>query len=236
MKKKINKIKIKKSVNLNQSKKADKPQVKKSDKKERADALKEAKRVRKEQNIINVEQSIAKLSKALLSMGGVKREKLSEKDKEIIQQKTEELRKARKELYENRKLASLKRRLKQGEKSEEEIKKSLDELKKEMAEQKRYDILTIFHPNDKAAISATLANTKIAVTLMSDDYLWIKNTDVHILDKLRKLPFKVNIWPYKASEKAPAATKSKKRTNNTSEVITAAKAKSKANNLKRFKA
>ena len=71
MKKKINKIKIKKSVNLNQSKKAYKSQVKESDKKERADALKEAKRVRKEQNITNVEQSIAKLSKALLSMGGV---------------------------------------------------------------------------------------------------------------------------------------------------------------------
>ena len=93
-----------------------------------------------------------------------------------------------------------------------------------------------FNNNANAPPGTILANTKIAVTLMSDDYLWIKNTDVHILDKLRKLPFKVNIWPYKASEKAPAATKSKKPTNNTSEVKTAAKSKRKANNLKRFKA
>lgn len=227
-----NNIKAKKSAKLNKSNKKSPEAIKA--KQEKADKLKQEKKERKENNISDVKQSIKALSKALLSMGGVKKDALTEKDKELIKQKSEELRKARKEQYENRRLSCLKRRLKLGEKSEEEIKKSLDELKEEMAKQKRYDILMIFNPNNKTGVVTALSKMKITATFTSDDYVWIKDTDVHVLDKLRKIPIDVNMWPYKASEKPSVEKKSKKPTNNTSEAKKAAKAKRKAANVARF--
>lgn len=233
MKKKAkNNIKAKKSAKLNKSNKKSPEAIKA--KQEKADKLKKEKKERKENNISDVKQSIKALSKALLSMGGVKKNTLTEKDKELVKQKSEELRKARKEQYENRRLSCLKRRLKLGEKSEEEIKKSLDELKEEMAKQKRYDILMIFNPNNKTGVVTALSKMKITATFTSDDYVWIKNTDVHVLDKLRKIPIDVNIWPYKASEKPSVEKKSKKPTNNTSEAKKAAKSKRNAANIARF--
>ena len=227
-----NNIQAKKSAKLNKSNKKSPEAIKA--KQEKADKLKKEKKERKENNISDVKQSIKALSKALLSMGGVKKDTLTEKDKKLIKQKSEELRKARKEQYENRRLSCLKRRLKRGEKSEEEIKKSLDELKEEMAKQKRYDILMIFNPNNKTGVVTALSKMKITATFTSDDYVWIKNTDVHILDKLRKIPIDINIWPYKASEKPSVEKKNKKPTNNTSEVKNAAKSKRKAANITKF--
>lgn len=236
MKKNKKTIKSKKSEKLNNSMVNKKPANKIETKKKNSEKLKKEKKERKEKNITNVQQSIDTLSKALLSMGGVKKEKLTDQDKEKIKKKTDELRTARKKQYEDRKLASLKRRLKQGEKSEEEIKKSLDDLRKEMEEQKRYDILMSFSPNDKVIVNTAIIENKIEVTLLSDDYLWIKNTDVHILNKLRGIPVKAIIWPYKASTKPSVESKDKKPTNNTPEVRKAAKAKRKAANLTKFEA
>lgn len=246
MKKKTKNIKAKKSVTLNKSNKKSPEAIKA--KQEKADKLKKEKNERKEQNITNVQPSIDKLSKALLSMGGVKKTKLTSKDKlalsftqrEVIQKKTEELRELRKQQYEQRRIRSLKRRLKNGEKSEEEMKKSLEDLKKEIAEQKRYDVMMLFNPNEKAAISAALAENKITTTYLGNDYLWIKNTDIHIIAKLRGLPLKFNLWPYKAVEpKEPVAKKAKKAkkpTANTPEVRKAAKARRKSINLAKFMA
>lgn len=244
MKKKTKNIKAKKSVTLNKSNKKSPETIK--TKQERADKLKKEKNERKEQNITNVQPSIDKLSKALLSMGGVKKTELTPKDKEIVKEKTEKLRELRKQQYEQRRLRSLKRRLKQGEKSEEEMKKSLEELKKEMAEQKRYDVLLLFNPKEKEPISAALAENKITATYISNDYLWIKNTDVHIVNKLRGLPLKFNLWPYKAVEpkepkekatKKPTVSKTvKKPTANTVQVRRAAKARRKTTNLAKFMA
>lgn len=235
MKKKTKNIKAKKSVTLNKSNKKSPEAIKA--KQEKADKLKKEKNERKEQNITNVQPSIDKLSKALLSMGGVKKTELTPKDKEIIQKKTEELRELRKQQHEQRRIRSLKRRLKNGEKSEEEMKKSLEDLKKEMAEQKRYDVMMLFNPNEKAAISAALAENKITTTYLGNDYLWIKNTDIHIIAKLRGLPLKFNLWPYKAVEpKEPVAKKAKKPTANTPEVRKAAKARRKSINLAKFMA
>ena len=236
MKKNKKTIKSKKSEKLNNSMVNKKPADKIEAKKKNSEKLKKEKKERKEKNITAVQQSIDALSKALLSMGGVKKEKLTDQDKEKIKKKTDELRAARKKQYEDRKLASLKRRLKQGEKSEEEIKKSLDDLRKEMAEQKRYDILMSFSPNDKVIVNTAIVKNEIEVTLLSDDYLWIKNTDVHILNKLRGIPVKAIIWPYKASTKPSVESKDKKPTNNTLEVRKAAKAKRKAANLTKFEA
>ena len=236
MKKNKKTIKSKKSEKLNNSMVNKKPADKIEAKKKNSEKLKKEKKERKEKNITDVQQSIDALSKALLSMGGVKKEKLTDQDKEKIKKKTDELRAARKKQYEDRKLASLKRRLKQGEKSEEEIKKSLDDLRKEMAEQKRYDILMSFSPNDKVIVNTAIVKNEIEVTLLSDDYLWIKNTDVHILNKLRAIPVKAIIWPYKASTKPSIESKDKKPTNNTLEVRKAAKAKRKAANLTKFEA
>ena len=236
MKKNKKTIKSKKSEKLNNSMVNKKPADKIEAKKKNSEKLKKEKKERKEKNITDVQQSIDALSKALLSMGGVKKEKLTDQDKEKIKKKTDELRAARKKQYEDRKLASLKRRLKQGEKSEEEIKKSLDDLRKEMAEQKRYDILISFSPNDKVIVNTAIVKNEIEVTLLSDDYLWIKNTDVHILNKLRGIPVKAIIWPYKASTKPSVESKDKKPTNNTLEVRKAAKAKRKAANLTKFEA
>lgn len=205
-------------------------------KKANSDKRKKERRERKENNIIDVKQSIDTLSKSLLSMGGVKKEKLSPEDKDRIKKKTEELREARKKQYEQRRLASLKRRLKRGEKSEEEIKKSLEELKKEIAEQKRYDIIMLFNPNDKAAINTALTKAKVSATFISDDYLLIKDTDAHILDKVRGIPIKANIWPYKASKTALKPVKDKKPTTNTTDIKKAAKVARKASNIKRFEA
>lgn len=238
MKKKTKNIKAKKSVTLNKSNKKSPEAIKA--KQEKADKLKKEKNERKEQNITNVQPSIDKLSKALLSMGGVKKTELTPKDKEIIQKKTEKLRELRKQQHEQRRIRSLKRRLKNGEKSEEEMKKSLEDLKKEMAEQKRYDVMMLFNPNEKAAISAALAENKITTTYLGNDYLWIKNTDIHIIAKLRGLPLKFNLWPYKAVEpKEPVAKKAKKAkkpTANTPEVRKAAKARRKSINLAKFMA
>lgn len=238
MKKKTKNIKAKKSVTLNKSNKKSPEAIKA--KQEKADKLKKEKNERKEQNITNVQPSIDKLSKALLSMGGVKKTELTPKDKEAIQKKTEELRELRKQQHEQRRIRSLKRRLKNGEKSEEEMKKSLEDLKKEMAEQKRYDVMMLFNPNEKAAISAALAENKITTTYLGNDYLWIKNTDIHIIAKLRGLPLKFNLWPYKAVEpKEPVAKKAKKAkkpTANTPEVRKAAKARRKSINLAKFMA
>lgn len=238
MKKKTKNIKAKKSVTLNKSNKKSPEAIKA--KQEKADKLKKEKNERKEQNITNVQPSIDKLSKALLSMGGVKKTELTPKDKETIQKKTEELRELRKQQHEQRRIRSLKRRLKNGEKSEEEMKKSLEDLKKEMAEQKRYDVMMLFNPNEKAAISAALAENKITTTYLGNDYLWIKNTDIHIIAKLRGLPLKFNLWPYKAVEpKEPVvkkAKKAKKPTANTPEVRKAAKARRKSINLAKFMA
>ena len=108
------------------------------------------------------------------------------------------------------------------------------EFDEEMAKQKRYDILMIFNPNNKTGVVTALSKMKITATFTSDDYVWIKNTDVHILDKLRKIPIDVNIWPYKASEKPSVEKKSKKPTNNTSEAKKAAKSKRKAANIAKF--
>ena len=254
MKKKTKNIKAKKSVTLNKSNKTvNKTEVAKA-KQEKADKLKKEKNERKEQNITNVQPSIDKLSKALLSMGGVKKTKLTSKDKlalsftqrEVIQKKTEELRELRKQQYEQRRLRSLKRRLKLGKKSEEEMKKSLEELKKEMAEQKRYDVLLLFNPKEKVPISAALAENKITATYISNDYLWIKNTDIHIVNKLRGLPLKFNLWSYKAVEpkepkekaaKKPTVSKTvKKPTANTVQVRRAAKMRRKTTNLAKFMA
>lgn len=237
MKKKTKNIKAKKSVTLNKSNKTvNKTEVAKA-KQEKADKLKKEKNERKEQNITNVQPSIDKLSKALLSMGGVKKTELTPKDKELVKKKTEELRELRKQQYEQRRIRSLKRQLKNGKKSEEEMKKSLEDLKKEMAEQKRYDVMMLFNPNEKAAISAALAENKITTTYLGNDYLWIKNTDIHIIAKLRGLPLKFNLWPYKAVEpKEPVAKKAKKPTANTPEVRKAAKARRKSINLAKFMA
>lgn len=235
MKKNKKTIKSKKSEKLN-SMVNKKPANKTEAKKKNSEKLKKEKKERKEKNITNVQQSIDTLSKALLSMGGVKKEKLTDRDKDKIKKKTDELRAARKKQYEDRKLASLKRRLKRGKKSEEEIKKSLDDLQKEMVEQKRYDILMSFSPNDKTIVNTAIVENKIDVTLLSDDYLWIKNTDVHILNKLRGIPVKAVIWPYKASLKPSVESKDKKPTNNTPEVRKAAKTKRKAANLTKFEA
>lgn len=238
MKKKTKNIKAKKSVTLNKSNKKSPEAIKA--KQEKADKLKKEKNERKEQNITNVQPSIDKLSKALLSMGGVKKTELTPKDKEAIQKKTEELRELRKQQHEQRRIRSLKRQLKNGKKSEEEMKKSLEDLKKEMAEQKRYDVMMLFNPNEKAAISAALAENKITTTYLGNDYLWIKNTDIHIIAKLRGLPLKFNLWPYKAVEpKEPVvkkAKKAKKPTANTPEVRKAAKARRKSINLAKFMA
>ena len=246
MKKKTKNIKAKKSVTLNKSNKTvNKTEVAKA-KQEKADKLKKEKNERKEQNITNVQPSIDKLSKALLSMGGVKKTELTPKDKEVVKEKTEKLRELRKQQYEQRRLRSLKRRLKLGEKSEEEMKKSLEELKKEMAEQKRYDVLLLFNPKEKEPISAALAENKITATYISNDYLWIKNTDIHIVNKLRGLPLKFNLWPYKAVEpkepkekaaKKPTVSKTvKKPTANTVQVRRAAKTRRKTTNLVKFMA
>lgn len=235
MKKKTKNIKAKKSVTLNKSNKKSPEAIKA--KQEKADKLKKEKNERKEQNITNVQPSIDKLSKALLSMGGVKKTELTPKDKEAIQKKTEELRELRKQQHEQRRIRSLKRRLKNGEKSEEEMKKSLEDLKKEMAEQKRYDVMMLFNLNEKAAISAALAENKITTTYLGNDYLWIKNTDIHIIAKLRGLPLKFNLWPYKAVEpKEPVVKKAKKPTANTPEVRKAAKTRRKSINLAKFMA
>ena len=254
MKKKTKNIKAKKSVTLNKSNKTiNKTEVAKA-KQEKADKLKKEKNERKEQNIANNQltldklskAAIDKLSKALLSMGGVKKTELTPQDKELVKKKTEELRELRKQQYEQRRLRSLKRRLKLGEKSEEEMKKSLEELKKEMAEQKRYDVLLLFNQKEKEPISAALAENKITATYISNDYLWIKNTDIHIVNKLRGLPLKFNLWPYKAVEpkepkekatKKPTVNKTvKKPTANTIQVRKAAKARRKTTNLAKFMA
>ena len=177
------------------------------------------------------------MKKILKSMGGVKIEKLSEEDKKKLEASREKIRKERETLYENRRIAALKRRFKNGEKTPEELKKSIEELKAEIKSQKRYDILFIFNSSMKAMVKEALANTNIEVTLLADDYGWIKNTDSHILDKLREiLPPKTSINPYKASVKVEKPkTEEKKPSNNNKDVAAAAKKVRKADKVQAFK-
>lgn len=187
------------------------------EKKIRAENLKKEKAERKAENTKVVVTNEAKpMKKILKSMGGVKIEKLSEEDKKKLKAFREKIRKERETLYENRRIAALKRRFKNGEKTPEELKKSIEELKAEIKSQKRYDILFMFNPSMKAMVKEALANTNIEVTLLADDYGWIKNTDSHILDKLREiLPPKTSINPYEASVKVEKPkTEEKKPSNN----------------------
>lgn len=208
------------------------------EKKIRAENLKKEKAERKAKNNKVVVTNEAKpMKKILKSMGGVKIEKLSEEDKKKLEASREKIRKERETLYENRRIAALKRRFKNGEKTPEELKKSIEELKAEIKSQKRYDILFIFNPSMKAMVKEALANTNIEVTLLADDYGWIKNTDSHILDKLREiLPPKTSINPYKASVKVEKSkTEEKKPSNNNKDVAAAAKKARKANKVQAFK-
>lgn len=171
-----------------------------------------------------------------------------QKDKE---QRSEELKKARKErkemrckrdiLYESRRIASLKRRYKNGEKSPEELKKSIEELRAELQATKKYDILMLFNPTMKTMVKECLINDKIEVTLLADNYCWIKDTDIHILNKLREImPICISICPYKAKPKPKDndmegnKKKEKKPTNNTEEARKEAKKKRKEVNIARF--
>lgn len=173
-----------------------------------------------------------------------------QKDKE---ERSEELKKARNErkemrckrdiLYESRRIASLKRRYKNGEKTPEELKKSIEELRAELQAIKRYDILMLFNPTMKAMIKECLINEKIEYTLLADNYCWIKDTDVHVLNKLREImPIGTSICPYKAKPKPKDSStesnkkKEKKPTNNTFEVKAKAKKERKNTNLIRFDA
>ena len=168
-----------------------------------------------------------------------------QKDKE---ERSEELKKARRErkemrckrdiLYESRRIASLKRRYKNGEKTPEELKKSIEELRIELQATKKYDILMLFNPIMKAMIKECLLNEKIEVTLLADNYCWIKNTDIHILNKLREImPPKTSICPYKAKLKPKdddtedCKKKEKKPSNNTSEAKRKAKENRKSLNI-----
>lgn len=208
------------------------------EKKIRAENLKKEKAERKTKNNKIVVTNEAKpMKKILKSMGGVKIEKLSEEDKKKLEASREKIRKERETLYENRRIAALKRRFKNGEKTPEELKKSIEELKAEIKSQKRYDILFIFNPSMKAMVKEALANTNIEVTLLADDYGWIKNTDSHILDKLREiLPPKTSINPYKALVKVEKPkTEEKKPSNNNKDVAAAAKKARKADKVQAFK-
>lgn len=208
------------------------------EKKIRAENLKKEKAERKTKNNKIVVTNEAKpMKKILKSMGGVKIEKLSEEDKKKLEASREKIRKEREMLYENRRIAALKRRFKNGEKTPEELKKSIEELKAEIKSQKRYDILFIFNPSMKAMVKEALANTNIEVTLLADDYGWIKNTDSHILDKLREiLPPKTSINPYKALVKVEKPkTEEKKPSNNNKDVAAAAKKARKADKVQAFK-
>ena len=208
------------------------------EKKIRAENLKKEKAERKTKNTTLVVTNAANpMKKILKSMGGVKIEKLSEEDKKKLEASREKIRKEREMLYENRRIAALKRRFKNGEKTPEELKKSIEELKAEIKSQKRYDILFIFNPSMKAMVKEALANTNIEVTLLADDYGWIKNTDSHILDKLREiLPPKTSINPYKALVKVEKPkTEEKKPSNNNKDVAAAAKKARKADKVQAFK-
>lgn len=208
------------------------------EKKIRAENLKKEKAERKAKNTKVVVTNEAKpMKKILKSMGGVKIEKLSKEDKKKLEASREKIRKERETLYENRRIATLKRRFKNGEKTPEELKKSIEELKAEIRSQKRYDILFMFNPSMKAMVKEALANTNIEVTLLADDYGWVKNTDSHILDKLREiLPPKTSINPYKASVKVEKPkTEEKKPSNNNKDVAAAAKKARKADKVHAFK-
>lgn len=228
----------KKSANNNNSKNVSNINKKPVSIKKKPEEIKQEKHERKKTNVDANEkptkERIETLTKALQSLGGISKEKLTKEDKVKTLETRKKLIDARKKLYENRKIASLKRRLAQGEKSEEEKKKSLDELKKEMLEQKRYDILTIFATKDKPIINTFLSESKIKTTYIADSYFWIKNTDCHILEKLRGMPVKASIWPYKAVLKPSKPIKEAKPTVNTQEVKKAAKSKRKLVNLNRF--
>lgn len=207
------------------------------EKKIRAENLKKEKAERKSKNNKIVVTNEAKpMKKILKSMGSVKIEKLSEEDKKKLEASRKKIRKERETLYENRRIAALKRRFKNGEKTPEELKKSIEELKAEIKSQKRYDILFIFNPSLKAMVKEALTNTEIKVTLLADDYGWIKNTDSHILSKLREiLPPKTSINPYKASIKVEKPkTEEKKPSNNNKDVAAAAKKTKKAEKIHKF--
>lgn len=222
--------------NITKSSKVNKKPVEIKEKKSRE--LKQKKQERKQENIRVAEEALSKnidkLSASLSSMGGVSKEKLSASDKVKTLKLKKELAEKRKQLHENRRIRSLKRRLSLGEKSEEETKKSIEDLKKELNEQKRYDILTSFSINDKPAVNTFLEKSKIQTTYIGDTYFWVKNTDCHVLEKLRSMPIKAYVWPYKAVLKASKPTKEKKPTNNTSEVKKAAKTKRKLQKMNLF--
>lgn len=228
----------KKSANNNSPKNVSKVNKKPISVKKKPEEVKQEKNERKKANIEANEkptkERIETLTKALQSLGGISKEKLTKEDKVKTLETRKKLIEARKSLYENRRITSLKRRLAQGEKSEEEKKKSLDELKKEMLEQKRFDILTIFAVKDKPVVNTYLTESKIQATYIADTYFWIKNTDCHILEKLRGMPIKASIWPYKAVLKASKPIKESKPTTNTIEVKKAAKTKRKLINLNKF--
>lgn len=170
------------------------------------------------------------LSKILKSMGGVSKTKESPEDKVKLQKARETLRKKREQLYENRRIAALKRRYKRGEKIKEELNVAIEKLKEELAKTKKYDILATFPKPDKEMVKEMLLNERISYSLLSDDYFWIKDTTNSILSRLREImPSQVKIQPYKAKtqNKAVESVKSKKPSNNTTEVIKAAKSKRK---------
>lgn len=237
-KNKKNKISAKKSVKL--TKKVENVKVKPK-KGKSTEVIKEERKARKKEQKAFEKgiESKKGLSKILISMGGVRKEKASPEDKIKLLEARKKLRKERERLYENRRIAALKRRYKRGEKTPEELKIAIEDLKKTIAETKRYDIIAMFPKPDKEMIREMLTNEKINYTLLSDDYFWIKDTDSHILAKIREImPSEVKIQPYKAQNtqnKTVQSSKSKKPTNNTTEVRKAAKSKKKQLTIEYFK-
>lgn len=206
-------------------------------KEKRSEALKKAKNEHKQTVIDKTKKKIVEMSAALKSMGGVSKDPNTPTGKSISAEERKKIREAREALHLARRLKTLKAHCKAKNMSEEETKKSLDTLKKELSEQKRYDISVLFLESNRDMISEILKNEKITVTYFGKDYLWIKNTDNHVLQKLRELlPEKSRIWPYKAATTAEKPKVDKKPTNNTNEAKKLAKEARKAVNQIRFKA
>lgn len=212
-------------------------QLKKQNKEQRAKERIAAKEARKQQNEHKAITVNAKpIKKALKSMGGVSITTLTKEQRENLVIKRNLLRKEREKLYEERRIASLKRRNKNGEKTPEELKKSIDDLIKEIRATKRYDILLMFNPSIKDMIIQSFKNENITPTFLGDDYGWIRDVGSDVLDKVREiLPEGVSINPYKAQEKKDDTPKKvKKPSNNTDEAKKAAKARRKAENIRKF--
>lgn len=225
-----------KNVTARQLKKQNKEQHAK-EKEQRAKERIAAKEARKQHNEHKAVTVNAKpIKKALKSMGGVSITTLTKEQRENLVIKRNLLRKEREKLYEKRRIASLKRRNKNGEKTPEELKKSIDDLIKEIRATKRYDILLMFNPSIKDMIVQSFKNENITPTFLGDDYGWIRDVGSDVLDKVREiLPEGVSINPYKAQEKKDAIPKkAKKPSNNTDEVKKAAKARRKAENIRKF--